>query len=310
MWRPASWWVVATLVFAASATYLLRRRSVLSAVLALVSFFLAGALTIQIRGSGAGDSQVWFGDGHEVSVTARVIAEGNLQSDAPGSLHQRLDVETEQVESGTETRQVRAGVRLNIYSGERVGRSSEEAATKETPPENDNPARMQLLRYGQRIRFFATLNPPHNFRNPGAFDYAEYLRDNGIATTASAKYASVEMLPGFSGSPVQLWRARIHRSIIGKVHALWPEALAGLMDAMVVGEESFINRPTRVDFQRSGTYHVLVVSGMNVSILAMFTLWTLRRLGLGDIAASACAIALILGYAALTNVGLRFGGQR
>jgi competence protein ComEC len=58
-----------------------------------------------------------------------------------------------------------------------------------------------------------------------------------------------------------------------------------------------------VDFQRSGTYHVLVVSGMNVSILAMFTLWTLRRLGLGDIAASACAIVLILAYAELTNVG-------
>jgi predicted membrane metal-binding protein len=46
------------------------------------------------------------------------------------------------------------------------------------------------------------------------------------------------------------------------------------MDAIVIGEESFIGRPERVDFQRSGTYHVLVVSGTNVSILAMFTLWT------------------------------------
>jgi competence protein ComEC len=301
MWRPASWWVFATIVFAASATYLLRRRGALSAVLALASFFLAGALTIQIRGSGAGDSPVWFGDGQEVLVTAHVIAEGNLQSDAPGSLHQRLDVETEQVESATDTRQVRAGVRLNIYSGEDVSRPLEEST--DGSPQHNSPARMQLLRYGQRIRFSAILNPPHNFRNPGAFDYAEYLRDNGIAATASAKYASVEMLPGFCGSRIQLWRVRIHRSIVGKVHALWPEALAGLMDAMVVGEESFINRPTRVDFQRSGTYHVLVVSGMNVSILAMFTLWTLRRLGLGDIAASASAIVLILAYAELTNVG-------
>jgi hypothetical protein len=195
--------------------YLLRRRNVLSSVLALASFFLAGALTIQIRGSGAGHTQVWFADGQEVLVTAHVIAEGNLQSDAPGSLHQRLDVETEQVESGTETRQVRAGVRLNIYSAADMSHSSEES-TKDKPPQNNNPARMQLLRYGQRIRFSAILNAPHNFRNPGAFDYAEYLRDNGIAATASAKYAGVEMLPGFSGSRVQLWRARIHRSIIEK----------------------------------------------------------------------------------------------
>src|SRR5439155_19825702 len=69
------------------------------------------------------------------------------------------------------------------------------------------------------------------------------------------------------------------------------------------GEETFIERPTRVDFQRSGTYHVLVVSGMNVSILALFTMWALRRLGLGQVVASACAIVLIMGYAAVTNVG-------
>jgi hypothetical protein len=50
------------------------------------------------------------------------------------------------------------------------------------------------------------------------------------------------------------------------------------MDAMVIGEDAFINRPTRTDFQRSGTYHVLVVSGMNVSILALVTFWFLRRL--------------------------------
>jgi len=97
--------------------------------------------------------------------------------------------------------------------------------------------------------------------------------------------------------------ARVHRSVIGKVHALWPQHVAGLMDAIVIGEESFIDRPERVDFQRSGTYHVLVVSGMNVSILAIVTLWVLRRTGLGEVAASASAIVLILAHAVLTNIG-------
>src|SRR5206468_10319186 len=48
---------------------------------------------------------------------------------------------------------------------------------------------------------------------------------------------------------------------------------------------------------------VLVVSGMNVSILALFTLWALRRVSLGQVVASLFAIALILGFAAVTNVG-------
>jgi hypothetical protein len=44
------------------------------------------------------------------------------------------------------------------------------------------------------------------------------------------------------------------------MHELWPPREAALIDAMVIGEEAFIDRDTRVDFQRSGTYHVLVVS--------------------------------------------------
>ncbi len=292
VWRPPSWWVIAAFVFSASATYFLRRRTLASSVLVFGAIFAAGALTIQIRGPRAGGPHPWFGNGEEVLVIAHVTAEGNLQSDGPGPLRQRIDVETEKIESNSESRETRAGVRLNIYSQTDRSNSAQESGTS-----------MQLFHYGQRIRFQATLNLPRNFRNPGAFDYAGYLRENGIAVTASAKYANIEELPGFSGSRVELWRARFHRSVIQKVHALWPERVAGLMDAIVIGEESFIERPTRVDFQRSGTYHVLVVSGMNVSILAMFTMWALRRMGLGDIVASACAITLILAYAALTNVG-------
>jgi hypothetical protein len=55
-------------------------------------------LAIQVRGSG--DSvQVWLGDGEPVFVTAHVIAEGNVQADGPAELHQRIDVETEKIES-------------------------------------------------------------------------------------------------------------------------------------------------------------------------------------------------------------------
>jgi competence protein ComEC len=75
------------------------------------------------------------------------------------------------------------------------------------------------------------------------------------------------------------------------------------MDAMVIGDEAFINRPTRVNFQRSGTYHVLVVSGMNVSILALATFWMLRRLRVGDLVAGTITLLLIVAYALLTALG-------
>ena len=49
---------------------------------------------------------------------------------------------------------------------------------------------------------------------------------------------------------------------------------------MVIGEGAFLTPVSRVDFQRSGTYHILVVSGMNVAILAWVVFWIMRRLRL------------------------------
>jgi competence protein ComEC len=280
IWRPSNWWIIAGFVFICSATYFLHRRERAARCMCLAAIFFSGALTMQVLGSRA-PAVPAFGNA-ELVVTAHVTAEGELQQESPDSFRQRIDIEIESLASDSQSRQASVGVRLNIYS--------------EKSP-------MPLLHYGQRIRFPATLIPPRNFRNPGAFDYAGYLREKGIFATASVKYTNLELLPGFSGSHIEQMRQHIHRGVIAKVHQLWPEQQAGLMDAIIIGEDTFIERPTRVDFQRSGTYHVLVVSGMNVSILALFTVWFLQRIGLGQLAASIFAIVLIISYAAVTNVG-------
>jgi competence protein ComEC len=162
---------------------------------------------------------------------------------------------------------------------------------------------MPILHYGDRIRFSAKLKLPRNFRNPGAFDYQSYLADRGIAALGSTKIENVERLPGFFGSRVGAWRSRLHRGVVAKIHELWPPREAALIDAMVIGEDAFIDRDTRVDFQRSGTYHVLVVSGMNVSILAFVVFWTLRRLRIGEIPATLLTVAGCAAYAFTTEVG-------
>jgi competence protein ComEC len=285
-YRPASWWVIAAITFLICATYLSKRRKAAPKVLAFGALIAAGALSIQLRALSSSEAALWSGD-EDMLVTAHVIAEGEIQSESSDSSRQRIDVESERIDGDGKSRSVTEGIRLNVYQNDRGASRSP----------------MRLFHYGDRIRFRTTLVPPRNYRNPGAFDYVGYLRDNGIVATASVKYSGVEILPGFYGSKIESWRARSHRSIIGKIHALWPEQTAGLMDAIVLGEETFVEHPTRADFQRSGTYHVLVVSGMNVSILAMFALWSLRRIGLGQVAASVCAIAIILAYAALTKEG-------
>ena len=179
-----------------------------------------------------------------------------------------------------------SGIHLSIYN-----------------PTNAAAKSQQEFHYGDRIRLATKLRLPHNFRNPGSFDYQSYLSDRGIAALASAKADDVEKIPGFDGSRIAFWRSRLHRGVIAKVHELWPPREAALIDAMVIGEEAFINRDTRTDFQRSGTYHVLVVSGMNVSILAFVAFWTLRRFRVPDVPATLLTVALCVAYAFITEVG-------
>jgi competence protein ComEC len=315
--RPASWWIVACAAFAAASVYFLHRRAGsgqvgsgrvwLAGSLALGALFLAGALHIQLRAASAPiDNTIQpFTGGNEVEIIARVTRDGRMQQGSFGDLKQTADVEAESVTTDTgEQSTVHSGIRISTYSSRHsdnraAGINSDENVA--AIPPSSSP--MRLLHYGERIRFSARLKPPRNFRNPGAFDYQGYLAANGIAVLGSAKAENIEFLPGFAGSRVQAWRARIHSSIVAKVHQLWLPREAALIDAMVIGEESFIDRDTRVDFQRSGTYHVLVVSGMNVSILAFVVFWTLRRLRLGEISATLGTLAFCVAYAFLTEVG-------
>ena len=159
------------------------------------------------------------------------------------------------------------------------------------------------LTYGTRLHIRAKLHSARNYRNPGAFDYEGYLRGNGISVLGSAEAKDIARLPGFSGSRIELWRTRVHSSIVAKIHQLWPAPQAALMDAMVLGEESFLGNATRTEYQRSGTYHVLVVSGVNLSILALAIFWTLRQFRVDPALAAIATVVVSFAYAFVVGVG-------
>ncbi len=186
----------------------------------------------------------------------------------------------------------RAGIRLTIYSRE----ESEDDA----PPEN--AAHHQFL-YGERLRFIAKLREPRNFGNPGAWDYRRYLAGRGITALAATRADRIELLSGFSGTRPRRWASQARRSIVSHVHALWNPPRAALIDAMLIGDTASIHRDTRMAFQRTGVYHILVVSGMNVSILAFVVFWVLRRLRVSDPISSLLTVVLAIGYAYLADLG-------
>lgn len=283
--RPPDWWLAAAVVLAFASMYFREWLPALARGLCMVAVFAAAAFMVEVRPPADPGREILPYSNHQsVTITAHVVHEGDWQERGRGEIRQVLDLETEEVSVGGKSFPVRAGVRLGIYA-------SDDAA----------PVTFQ---YGQRLQCVTKLSPPHNFRDPGVFDYKGYLNENGITVLGSTKADEIQALPGFVGSRLEKWRARAHRSVIGKIHALWRPAEADLMDAMMIGDESFVSHESRTDFQRTGTYHLLVVSGMNVGILAFVTFWVLRRMvHMNEVMASLLTIAVTAAYAFLTYVG-------
>ncbi len=319
-WRPPSWWVVALLAFIFASLWFLSRRAWLAKVLSLGAWVLIGAFLVQVRSQPAAELQpglqqdaarfLMLADGRPLTLNARVVREDYPRTAGLQSIRESIDIETENIVTQGESWPVRVGVRLTIYEQLENAQQMERRASSpgldasEAPRgPGDAPISPFGLTYGTRLRIRAKLHPPRNYRNPGAFDYEGYLRDNGISVLGSASAKDIERLPGFFGSRIEFWRSRIHSSIVAKIHQLWPASQASLMDAMVLGEESFLRNSTRTEYQRSGTYHVLVVSGMNLSILAVAIFWVLRQFRLDPAAAAITTVAVSFAYAFVVGVG-------
>jgi competence protein ComEC len=86
---------------------------------------------------------------------------------------------------------------------------------------------------------------------------AAVVRDAGVALQESKPSGAARVL-----GPL---RARLGRSI----DRTSPEPAAGLIKAMVTGERTALSSETRDAFRRSGTSHVLSISGMHIGIVAV-----------------------------------------
>jgi competence protein ComEC len=293
-WRPATWWLTAAAVLLIAAAYWVRPRIWLAAPAALAAMAALGAIGLQLHNA----SRDWvdlgtLADGHPVTVLAHVTRDGVLRPGAYGGEQESVEAESEAIADPgvpqAPPRRVYAGMRLAIYS-----HAKHQAIAAASLP---------LLHYGQRIRVTAQLRPPRNFGNPGAWDQKSYLARQGIFAVGSATAEDVEVLPGFAGTRFEALRSRIRRSVLAHFRALWRPADALLICAMLIGEQTLVDRDTRVAFQRTGVYHILVVSGMNVGILAFVLFWSLRRLRQGELVSTLVTLVATGAYTCLTDLG-------
>ena len=77
--------------------------------------------------------------------------------------------------------------------------------------------------------------------------------------------------------------------------------LSGMMEAMLIGESSQLQKIWTENFRRTGTFHALVISGAHVAVLAGVLLFLLRMCSLGEIPALALTAAAAWLYALVSG---------
>ena len=297
VWRSPLAWMAALAIALLASLFFSRYNAHLGLPFLLIAIAALGAFYLQAYDAAQTtppDLHAFATGEGEVIVVGHVGREGLIRESPYGGKQESVDIETEELTTENQASNAKVGIRLTIYS-----RESDEAAAEATSSESP----LRLYVYGERLRILAKLRMPRNYANPGALDLVGYLASQGIRLTGSARADQVQILPGFAGSRIGLRRARLRRSILAHIEQLWPGERGALMQAMLIGGRAFFGRDIKTDFQRTGTYHILVVSGINVGILAFAVFWTLRKLPFGETAATVFTILLSWGYAFVADLG-------
>ena len=166
---------------------------------------------------------------------------------------------------------------------------------------------------GQRIRADARLMVPDAYRDPGAWNYRNYLLDQGITSTATLKADRIDVIDSFGEKTFRCWIASRQHAASAKLLALpdtmhWlPGALrltnddAIMLAAMVTGDRTYLTHSLRAGFERTGSFHMLVVSGLHLGIVTACVFWTMRKLRLPQFPATLVTIGASFAYALLTG---------
>jgi competence protein ComEC len=174
-------------------------------------------------------------------------------------------------------------------------------------------AGQQPFRCGERIRAVVRLLPPEVYRDPGVWSREDFLLDQGITSTATVGIDRVDRLGPSSSRFLACRLSGLQHATSARLLALpaamrrlpaplrLPQDDAIMLAAMVTGDRTYLTHSLRVGFERTGSFHMLVVSGFHLAIVAGCLFWVARRLRLPRVPATFATILASFAYAFFTG---------
>lgn len=266
---PLAAYLVGGMVLTALAACCLARKQTRAASLLVALGFCAAGAALEIappdRTITAGARLKRFydekliGSGDPIEVTG-VLA--RAAEPAPDGIHLRLRIEKFRFKE----REQRARGTLWLFA-----------------PTTDETARARYdaltLNYGARLRVMTALRRADEFRNPGVPQFLELLEQRDVDAVGAIKspllVERLEDEPVFP--PLKLlgeWRSRL----LFEFDRVFSRQTAGILKAALLGNPYYISRETAERFRQGGTFHVLVISGMHITVIGGLALLLAKRL--------------------------------
>jgi competence protein ComEC len=171
------------------------------------------------------------------------------------------------------------------------------------------------FKLGDELRLTARIHYPRNYGNPGEFDYVGLMARDGIDATMTApknslgsvRFQVIGHRSIFPSSEIE--SLRTHIGDFFDRNLAYPENAE--MRALVIGDQGEIGEPLRQTFARTGMAHLLVISGLHLSIvaaamfaavrLAMMLLPDLANRGYANKVAALAAMLAVCAYASIAG---------
>jgi len=149
--------------------------------------------------------------------------------------------------------------------------------------------------YGSAVEGTAFWRLPASAANPGEFDYRAFLANSGVVSIARAGEGTITVVGRSAVRVAGRFSAAARRELLARLDALGLGA-QGIIPAVLLGDRSDLPDESRDAFVRSGTMHLLAISGMNLTIVAGLFWWLLRVLGASQKASSLFSLAVAVAY--------------
>lgn len=153
---------------------------------------------------------------------------------------------------------------------------------------------------GARIRVEGTMRPFEEKSNPGEFDSRLYYRIQNI----EFRLTDIHILAASaSADPLAEHLYYAKRYLASVLDHCCHEKDAQVLKAMLLGEKGMIDAETKELYQGSGIIHILSISGLHVSLLAMGLYTLLRKIHIPGLPASILSVTVLLLYSKMTGMG-------